>query len=173
MSRTATTLTLLAITALTAYADVRVNVRLGTGHPLPRPTRRVVVRPTRVVFAPRLVYAPPVVWRRATVVLPARERLTWQDADTIYKREEWVDSQLDVHERGDRLLLEIQGRVQVDFAEVHFENGQVQVVDFHEQTLARGTYPLLDFKDGRKVDSVRVIARALTAQAKLTAILAK
>jgi hypothetical protein len=168
-----TAASLLLLTATSLAADVRVNIRLGAGHPLPRPSRVVVVRPSRVVVAPRLVYAPPVRWQRATIVLPARERLTWQDTDTIHRREEWVDTHLSVNERGDRLLLQVQGRVQVDFAEVHFENGQVRVVDFGETRLATGVHPLLDFPDGRKVDSVRVIARSLTGQAKLTAILAK
>ena len=163
----------LFLLAVALPAEVRVNIRLGAGHPLPRPSRVVVVRPTRVLAAPRLVYAPAVVWRRATVVLPARERLIWQDTDTIHRREDWVDTHLAVNQRGDRILLQIQGRVQVDFAEVHFESGQVRVVDFHEETLASGIYPVLDFADGRKVDSVRVIARSLTPRSQLTAILAK
>jgi hypothetical protein len=173
MNSTATTLILLAVAALPLAGDVPVNIRLGAGHPLARPSRVVVVRPSRVVVAPRLVYAPPLRWQRSTIVMPGRERLTWQDTDTIHRRESWVDTHLAVNERGDRLLLQIQGRVQVDFAEVHFENGQVRVVDFNETTLATGIYPLLDFADGRKVDSVRVIARSLSGQAKLTAILAK
>ena len=173
MTSPATALLLIATAGSCLLADVRINVRLGAGHPLPRPSRIVVVRPTRVVVAPRLVYAPPTVWQRAVVVLPTRERLLWQDSETLHRREDWVDSQLAVNHRGDRMLLQIQGRVQVDFAEVHFENGQVRVVDFHEATLPSGIYPLLDFADGRKVDSVRVIARALTPKAQITAILAR
>ena len=47
-----------------------------------------------------------------------------------------------------------------------FENGEVQVVDFSEKSHGAGVYELLDFKDGRKVDHVRVVAREKTNEAK-------
>ena len=39
-------------------------------------------------------------------------------------------------------------------------HGETQVVDFNDRVHARGTYELLDFRDGRKVDHVRIVARA-------------
>ena len=60
-----------------------------------------------------------------------------------------------------------QGRVQVDWAEVVFENGDTRVVDMKEWTRERGLYGLLDFADGRKVDHVRVVARAKSYEARV------
>ncbi len=173
MQRRFVALPLLALFAFTATAAVRVNVRISPGHPLRRPARTVVVRPTRVVVPARLRFAPVVVWNRSTYTLPPRDRVSWEDTDTIRRGEDWVDTHLSVNASGDRLLLNVRGRVQVDFAEVYFENGDVQVVDFHEETLNTGSVPLLDFRNGRRVDSVRVIARSLSGQSKLSALLVR
>ena len=52
-----------------------------------------------------------------------------------------------------------------------FENGEAQVVDFNERTLRQGTYSLLDFTNGRKVDHVRVVARAAGRDTEITVVL--
>ncbi|MBL8235593.1 MAG: hypothetical protein JNL98_44295, partial [Bryobacterales bacterium] len=67
----------------------------------------------------------------------------------------------------------VDGRAQIDFAEVHFSNGQVQVVDFAEGPLESGTFTLINFADGRQVDHVRLVARARSQQARLTVLMAK
>jgi len=166
----------LAVLALPLFADVRVRVRIGPGHPIARPNRMVIVRPPRpaavVVRAP-VVYAPPVVWTRTVVALPPRDRLLWEDSETITRREDWVDTTLNVNNRGKSLYLDIDGRAFLDFAEVQFGNGQVQVVDFREGRVERGTFRLLDFADGREVVSDRLIARAQSPRARLTVYLAK
>jgi len=157
-----------------AAADVRVKVRLGPGHPLRRPARAVVVRPARpaaVVVKGPVVYAAPVVWRHAVAPLPPRDRLVWEDSETLRAREDWVDTTLNVHNRGEALYLRVDGRVQIDFAEVQFGNGAVQVVEFQESPLRQGLYTLLDFPGVRDVHSVRLVARARTPSATLTALL--
>ena len=162
--------------ALPLAADVRVKVRVGPGHPIARAGRTVIVRPARpaaVVVRRPVVFAPPVIWARTPVVLPARDRLLWEDSETILRREDWVDTVLNVNNRGNALYLGIDGRASLDFAEVAFENGDVQVVDFKEGRAESGTFRLLDFADGRHVVSVRLIAKALTTRAKLTVYLAK
>jgi len=58
-------------------------------------------------------------------------------------------------------------RVLVDWAEVVFENGDTRAVDFDEKTLKPGLYSLLDFRDGRKVDHVRMVARAKSYEARV------
>lgn len=162
--------------AMAAMADVRVGIRVGVGHPLPRPNRTVVVRPVRagVVIAPapaRVVYAPMVVWPRTIVRLPPRDRIIWEDSESLQRREDWVDTMLHVNNRGRGLFFRVDGRAEIDFAEVHFANGQVQVVDFKEGALNPGTYRLLDFADGRHVDGVRLIARAQSRQARVTILM--
>jgi len=49
--------------------------------------------------------------------------------------------------------------------EVVFENGEAQVIDFNDSTHRKGLYSLLDFKDGRKVDHIRFVAKADTEDA--------
>ncbi|MCX6608941.1 MAG: hypothetical protein NTV52_35855 [Acidobacteria bacterium] len=152
----------------------RTRVVLRPGHPIGRVTNRmVIVRPARRVVAIRgpVVFLPPVVWGARAGTLPGRDRLAWEDSETIRRNEDWVDFDLGVDGRGDSLYLRIDGRAKLDFAEVTFENGQVQVVDFHERAQKAGTFQLLDFADGRKVESVRMVAKAVTNEAKLTVYL--
>jgi hypothetical protein len=164
------------LVALPLMADVRVRVRVGPGHPIARPNRTVIVRPARpaaVVVRTPVVYAAPVVWTRSVVSLPPRDRLLWEDSEVITRREDWVDTTLNVNNRGNALYLNIEGRARLDFAEVQFDNGQVQVVDFREGQVEQGTFLLLDFKNGRSVHSVRLIAKAQSPRAKLTVYLAR
>src|SRR5262249_39916056 len=107
------------------------------------------------------VFLAPVFWRPVVVVAPAADALVWEDGETLSKDEEWTEFTLDVNDRGRALLIEIaSGSVDLDFAEVVFDNGDTQVVDFEEKTHDHGVYSLLDFRDGRKVDHVRVVAKA-------------
>ncbi|MBI2684752.1 MAG: hypothetical protein HYX27_00435 [Acidobacteria bacterium] len=157
-------------------ADVRVRINLGAGHPIVRPNRMVIVRPIRpsaVVVRGPVVYAPPVVWVSRAVPLPPRDRLLAEDSEVIHRREDWVDSTLNVNNNGKALYLSVDGRAHLDFAEVQFGNGQVQVVDFREGMVQAGTFPLLDFADGRHINSVRLVARSQTPRSKLTVLLAK
>lgn len=165
-----------ALAALPLLADVRVGIRIGAGHPLSRPGRMVIVRPVRpgaVVVRGPVVYAPAVVWTRTVVALPPRPRLLWEDSETIARREDWVDTTLNVNNRGNALYLNIDGGAHLDFAEVMFGNGQVQVVDFRESRVESGTFLLLDFANGRRVNSVRLVAKSQTPQARLTVYLAR
>jgi hypothetical protein len=154
-------------------ANVRVNVHLGVGHPLRRPARTVILRRPVPVVRTRVVYAAPVVWTRAVVTLPPRDRLVWEDSETFRRREDWVDTSFNVNNRGEALYFRVAGRAQVDFAEVTFNNGQTQVVDFNEAPLEDGTYRLLDFADGRHVDHVRMVARSRAPESTITVLMRK
>jgi hypothetical protein len=155
-----------------ARADVRVRVRVGAGHPIRR-SRTVVVRRPPAVMRTRVTYLPVVRFRRAVVVLPPPARHAWTDSETIHRREDWVDTNFRVNKRGTELFLDVRGRVEVDFAEVEFDNGETQVVDFNEERLESGVYPLLDFRNGREVDAVRIVARARTQEARVGVVLAR
>ena len=92
----------------------------------------------------------------------------WEDGETLAKDEDWTEFTLTCDNRGTRLWLEVAaGKVQFDWAEVVFENGDAVVVDFAEKTHRPGLYSLLDFRDGRKVDHVRLVARAKTPEARV------
>lgn len=163
-----------AFTAVPALlrGDVRVRVRVGAGHPIRR-SRTVVVRRPPAVVRTRVRYLPVVSFRRTVVVLPPPARHAWTDSETIHRREDWVDTNFRVNKRGTELFLDVRGRAEVDFAEVEFDNGETQVVDFNEQRLETGVYPLLDFKNGREVDAVRIVARARTQEARIGVVLAR
>jgi hypothetical protein len=76
-----------------------------------------------------------------------------------------------VDDRGDALFLDVDGRVQLNFAELTFENGDVQVVDYNEHAQAKGLYRLYDFPGVRHVKTVRLVARAQSDEATLRLLL--
>jgi hypothetical protein len=108
-----------------------------------------------------------VVWTAVAVSAPPRERLVWEDGETLSREEGWTEFTLNADSRGEALYLEILGKAQLEFAEVVFENGEARVVDFNSRTRGSGVYSLLDFRDGRKVDHVRMVARAKSDEARI------
>ena len=86
----------------------------------------------------------------------------------------WTEISLNADSRGRKLSLELSaGKAQLDWAEVVFENGEAQVVDFAEKTHGPGIYALLDFRDGRRVDHVRMVARAKRDEARIALLMEK
>ena len=159
-----------------AHPVRRTAVVVHRGHP----TRRVlpaavVVRPARraVVVGAPLVYLPSLVWRPTLASIPAGDRLVWQDSESITRDEDWVDTNFGVDSQGNALFLDINGKARLNFAEVTFANGNVQVVDFNEQTHGTGVYRLLDFADGRHVKTVRILAKSESDDTKLAVYLNK
>jgi len=151
----------------------RTTVHVYHGWPLARPARIVVERPVALAVRvqPR-VYLRPIVWAPATVAVvashPSADALAWTDGATLVKEEDWTEVTLNCGRRGTRLWYEVTGgKVQADWAEVVFLNGQTQVVDFAEHTQQPGLYPLLDFREGRIVDHVRLVARSKTDDARV------
>ena len=146
------------------------------GHPVVRRLpATVVVRPARtavVVGAPR-VFLPSLAWTAAAVSMPPRERLVWEDSEVIEREEDWVDANFGIDGKGDALFLQIQGTAQINFAEVTFANGNVQVVDFNVSTHTDGIYKLLDFNDGRHVKTARILAKSNSEETKLALYLSK
>jgi len=151
----------------------RVRVTVHPRFPLHRTLPVVVVRPAPVVrVAPRLYLAPVVFTAAVVATLPPANTRSWVGEETLYRDDEWTDFTLNVDQRGKRMLLEIdRGAAQVSFAEIVFENGDAQVVDFNDRVHATGAYSLLDFADGRKVDHVRIIAKANTKESVIRLLL--
>ena len=146
------------------------------GHPIRRTLPpAVIVRParTRVVFGSALIFLPAVVWTAAVVSLPARDRLVWQDSESFNKDEDWVESNFGIDTQGNALYFELDGRAELNYADVTFNNGEVQSVDFEEKVRTPGTYRLLDIANGRHVKTVKILARARTEHAKITVFMAK
>ena len=158
------------------HRPVHTRLVVHRGYPIRRvlpPT--VVVRPARRVIAigAPLVFLPALTWTRTVVAMPAGDRLVWQDSEQIEREEGWVDSTFGIDSSGKALMLDINGRAQLNFAEVTFGSGQVQVVDFNEQAHGTGIYRLLDFNDGRHVKTVRILAKSESDETKLAVYLSK
>lgn len=146
----------------------RTTVTVRTGFPIHRTLPQVVVRPAPVVRVGPHVYLAPVTFGAVVVANPAGNHV-WGGSEELEREDGWTDFTLNVDRRGDKLFLQIdRGAAEISFAEVVFENGEAQVIDFNERTYAKGTYSLLDFKDGRKVDHVRVVAKAQTKETEIT-----
>ncbi len=148
----------------------RTAVVVHRGWPLRRAARVVVVRPVRVAYRvqPGVFLAPVAFGAVVVATAPARDVLVWEDGETLNKDEDWTEFTLNCDSRGTRLWLDVtSGRLQLDWAEVVFENGDTQVVDFRERSHGPGLYSLLDFRDGRKVDHVRMLARARSDAARV------
>jgi hypothetical protein len=139
----------------------RVHVTVRPGFPIRRTLPNVVVRPAPVVRVAPRVYLGAVAFTGAVVAtLPPRDVRVWTGVETLEREDGWTDFTMNVDRRGTRLLLDVEnGSAQISFAEVVFENGSAQVVDFNDRVQRSGIYSLLDFADGRKVDHVRIIAR--------------
>ena len=105
--------------------------------------------------------------------MPPSDRLVWQDNESINRDEGWVDTNFGVDDSGKALFLDLSGQTALNFAEVTFANGNVQVVDFNAQTHNPGFYRLLDFSDGRQVKTVRILAKSEADSTKLTVYLSK
>ena len=153
-------------------ADVRVRVKVGVGHPIRRPLPQVVVR-RPIVVAPAVRYVPLLTFRRTIVALPPRNTLIWEDRETIRRNENWVEMSFSVNQRGRALYFTLDGRAAVDFAEIHYGNGEVQVIDFDNSPMAPGTYLLHDIRDGREVRYVRMIGKSRTPQSTFTVYMAR
>ncbi|MEO8276890.1 MAG: hypothetical protein ABI639_11775 [Thermoanaerobaculia bacterium] len=151
-------------------------VRVHRGFPIRRVLPRVYVRRPRVAFrvAPRRFLAPLTFGAVVVTTVPERDALIWRDSETIEKDDEWTEFTLNADRRGSALVLDIaRGPAQISFAEVVFDNGEAQVVDFDDHLQAMGSYALLDFKDGRKVDHVRVVAKADADASQISLLLAR
>ena len=150
----------------------RTVVVVHHGWPLRRPLRRVWVHAARVPvrMAPR-VFLVPVVFTGIVVAAastPASDILVWEDGENLQKDDDWTEITLNCDNRGTKLWLEVvNGKAQMDWAEVVFENGEARVVDFKEKTYGPGLYTLLDFRDGRRVDHVRLVGKAKTDEARV------
>ena len=135
------------------------TVVVHTGFPVHRVLPAVVVRPGPVVRVAPRVYLAPVAFAATVVALPAVT--DWRGTEVLDREDGWTDLTMNIDRRGRELFLQIApGAAQISFAEVVFENGETQVVDFNDGVHRAGTYSLLNFKDGRKVDHVRVVAKA-------------
>jgi hypothetical protein len=141
----------------------RGKVVIHQGFPIARPlplvyvrAPRVVVRVTPRIFLPRLAF-PAVVVR----VRPVATRVVWHQAVVLRRDDEWLEDTLVVTHAGTHLYFEVaDGPARVSFAEVVYDNGETQVVDFDDKVYQPGFYGLIDLPQSRGIDHVRLVAAA-------------
>ena len=152
----------------------RTTVIVGPGWPIHRAPRVVVVHPAAVVVAVHPVHyysaVPFTPMVAATVIsVPPPTAVAWEDGGNLTRGEDWAELTFNAQARGQRLWLDVAGgKVQFDWVEVTFGNGEAQVVDFAEKVREPGVYPLLTFPNGRTIDHVRFVARAKSDEARVT-----
>ena len=152
----------------------RTHVTVTRGFPIRRELPMVVVRPGVTVRVAPGTYLAPVVFGAVVVAsLPGAGHQVWRGTEVLSREDGWTDFTMNVDKRGAQILMQIdRGAAQVSFAEVVFENGDAQVVDFNDKVHRNGLYSLLDCRDGRKVDHVRIVAKSDTAESLITLHLA-
>lgn len=161
----------IALLSLVVFATAADAARVRVVHKGPRGrTTRVTVRTTRpapvVRVAPR-VWVPAVTFGAVVVATLPPER-AWRGSEVIDRDEGWTEFVMNVDRRGTKMYIEIErGAAQIDQATVVFDNGDAQVIEFADRVQRTGTYELIDFKSGRKVDHVRVIAKADTGKSEI------
>lgn len=88
-----------------------------------------------------------------------RHRTVWQHGDTLRQDDDWVESTFSVDEEGGRLILSVQGSVEVQSAQVQFADGQTRSLQVRNQPYGNGEYLLLDFGQMQQVQSVNLVGR--------------
>jgi hypothetical protein len=154
------------------YSSDRRPVVIHHGFPIHRSHWPSVVVRTPIVpigAGPR-TYLPPVHFS-STIYRPPLRDVSWQDSDTIWRGDNWVETALNADAWGRRLYLSVGGQAQLAFAEVVFENGEARVVDFRDRRVRSGRYLLLDIGGEGRVDYVRVVARSVSDRSTLTLFL--
>lgn len=157
-----------AVNAAPRIGPTRVPVPVGREFPIHRALPLVVVRPgPAVVVAPRLYLAPILFGRVVVRSLPGGQ--VWEGSQRLEKRDGWTDFTMDIDRRGERLYMNIdRGAANLSFAEVVFDDGQSQVIDFGDREERPGLYSLVDFTGGRKIDHVHIVAKADTKKSDIT-----
>jgi hypothetical protein len=149
-----------------------VALALPESWPIESGVKAAIVHPARTeIDVTASSYLSPVPFSGAAVAAasaPTRDVIAWEDGETLLKREDWTQFTLGCNARGERLWLEIpSGKVQFEWAEVVFQTGQSQVVQFTDKVQTPGLFTLLDVTSGKIVDHVRVLARAKSDEAKV------
>ena len=157
------------MSALILSADLaearRAKVVVRT--PRARVTVRTV-RPAPVVRVTPRVHLAPVVYAGVAVAAVPSVRV-WTGSEALDRKDGWTEFTMNVDRRGDRILMQIEGgAAQISHAEIVFENGEAQVVEFNDRIERPGIYSVIDFRDGRKVDHIRVVAKAVSESTELT-----
>lgn len=151
----------------------RVRVVTHAGFPIRRALPEVIVKPGPVIRVEPRVYLAPIAFGAVVVrEVPPERRRVWTSSEGLSREDGWTDFTVNVERRGERLYLDVdRGAAQISFAEVVFENGETQVIDFDDHVHARGTYELLN-AHGRAIDHIRVVAKADTNESLIRMYLA-
>lgn len=141
----------------------RGKVVVHKGFPIRRGLPKVYVRApkVRIRVTPR-VYLPRVVFpARVIHVRPAPAKVVWYAYEPFVVDDGWTEVAFAVSSAGAHLDFELDGGpARVSFAEVVYDDGETQVVDFDDRVYVAGYYPMVTLERPRPVDHVRLVASA-------------
>ena len=144
---------MLAAATNIAAADFPIHRRL--------PTATVVRRPTVTIVEPRMYLTPTTFSAVMSSNPPAVLNEVWSGTEQLKSSDGWIDFTKSVGVIGQHLYLSVDdGEAQISYAEVVFDDGASQVVDFNDQFQDPGLFSLVDSLNGQRVDHVRVVAKA-------------
>ncbi|HEY9665074.1 MAG TPA: hypothetical protein V6C65_42075 [Allocoleopsis sp.] len=92
-------------------------------------------------------------------------RTIWHRGETLRKDDDWVESTYSVGKEGRRLILAVQGRVEVQSAQVELADGQVRPLQVRRQPYGDGEYLLLDLGTPQLIQSITVSGRTPLSKA--------
>lgn len=84
----------------------------------------------------------------------------WHRGRTLRQNDDWVETTFSVEEEGNKLLLVVQGSVEIQSAEVQFANGQTQPIPVRSQSYGNGEFLLLNFGSTQSVQSISLTGRS-------------
>jgi hypothetical protein len=154
---TATSLTLLGVITLPIVASA-IEIAQAPNQDTNQAPQVPVPVPGQTPARPRAI---PRVERK----LP-KYRTIWEHGRTLRDSAGPVESTYRVNNReGTRLILDVAGSIEVQSAQVQFDDGQVQQITALNPSYTTGQTLLLDFGGRRRVQSVQIVAKTSTKKA--------
>ncbi|HEY9639644.1 MAG TPA: hypothetical protein V6C57_04130, partial [Coleofasciculaceae cyanobacterium] len=86
-------------------------------------------------------------------------RMSGRHGQTLKKDSDWVESTWTVGKEGRRLILTVQGNVELQSAEVQLADGSAQPIQVHSQPYENGEFLLLDLDGLQQVQSIHLVGR--------------
>ena len=157
--------------SVTRTVGNRQTLIIHEGFPIQRTWPTVIVRSSRQdqTYVRPVRYDAPIYFTPVTNAAPLQ--VSWRNTERILPQDGWVESRLFVDSPGRRLFLLIDGRMQLSFAEIIFNDGTARAIDFRDNGVRSGRYLLADFGSLRPVAQVRLVGRARGGEARASVLL--